>query len=286
MHRPRLKYIDDMSLCQAIDLSKLQTIDWEMEGPLNYRDRTHHYLPTNTNKLQLQMNEVQKFCEIQKFKINENKTQTVVFNVRTSRDFYPRIQNSMGKIYNNVENFKLLGVDISTDKRNGMNFDTYINECIKKGYQKLWILRRLAESGGVSVEYLLLSYFSRVRVCVEFNVPLWMFSLTKVQKDKIERLQKIALYIILGKNADKHYSVNLAKLNCDTLEDRRQKIAENFAKKTLKHPEHRKIFNFDVSKKTRSGKKVVIPKFTTERYRNSPIPSLGNIINLKFSHKI
>ena len=81
--------------------------------------------------------------------INENKNQTIVFNARTSRDFYSRIQNSMGKIYDNVENFKLLGVDIRTDKRNGMNFDTYINGIIKKGYKKIWILRRLAKIGGV-----------------------------------------------------------------------------------------------------------------------------------------
>ena len=124
------------------------------------------------------MNNVNKFCEIQKFKINEKKTQTVVFNVRTSRDFYPRIQNGQGNTFNNVEHFKLLGVDISTDKKNGLNFEVYINERIKKGYRKLWILRRLVEK-GVSTEYLLLAYFSRVRVCVEQNVSLWMFSLSK-----------------------------------------------------------------------------------------------------------
>ena len=68
-----------MSLCQSIDLSNLEAIDWEMQIPLNYRDRTLHYLPINNNQLQRQMNEVYKFCEIQKFKINEKKTQTVIF---------------------------------------------------------------------------------------------------------------------------------------------------------------------------------------------------------------
>ena len=96
---------------------------------------------------------------------------------------------------------------------------TYINECIKNGYRKLWILRRLAEQ-GVSKEYLLLTHYSRVRVCVEQNVGLWMFSLSKAQIDKIERLQKIALYIILGKDAAKHYNVNMAKVNCENLEER------------------------------------------------------------------
>ena len=150
----RLKYIDDMSMCQAVDLSSLKPIDGPLQHPLNYRDRTFHYLPADKNILQQKMNEIQDFCQIQKIKINEKKTQTVVFNVATSKDFYPRIQNLEGTLYNNVEHFNLLGVDLSTDKKKGISFDTYINECIKKGYKKLWILRRLAEL-GVSIENLL-----------------------------------------------------------------------------------------------------------------------------------
>ena len=75
----------------------------------------------------------------------KRKLRQLFFNVRTSRDFHPRIQNLAGEIYNNVENFKLLGVDLSTDKRNGINFEIYVNACIEKGYKKLWILRRFAE---------------------------------------------------------------------------------------------------------------------------------------------
>ena len=174
---------------------------------------------------------------------------------------------------------------MSTDQKNGINFETYINKCISKGYKKLWILRRLAEH-GVSRENLLETYFLRVRVCVEQNAPLWMFSVTKGLSDRIERLQKMAFYIILGDNADKSYSANLAKLDCDTLISRRQKIAENFSKKILRHPEHRKMFQFEYKSKTRKGKKVIIPKGKTERYRKSTIPSLAKIINENFSHKI
>ena len=83
----------------------------------------------------------------------------------------------------------MLGVDISTDKRMGVNFKTYIETCIKKGYKKLWILRRLAEQ-GVPQKYLMLAFNLRVRVCVEQNIVLWMFSLTQELSDKIEKLQK------------------------------------------------------------------------------------------------
>ena len=113
-----------------------------------------------------------------------------------------------------------------------------------------------------------------------------MFSLTQKLSDKIERLQKIAFYIILGNNAGKHYSENLSKLNYETLGDRRMKIAEKFAIKVLKHPAHQKMFKFDLNSKTRNGKKVIIPMTKTSRYQKSTIPSLGILINEKMTHKI
>ena len=75
-------------------------------------------------------------------------------------------------------------------------------------------------------------------------------------------------------------------LNLETLDQRRQKIATNFAKKILKHPEHRNMFKIINFNRTRSGKKVVIPICRTTRYEKSAIPSLAKIINEKLSHKI
>ena len=74
-------------------------------------------------------------------------------------------------------------------------------------------------------------------------------------------------------------------LNLEPLDERRQKIATSFAKKILKHPEHRKLFQF-TSDRTRSGKKVILPNTKTVRYEKSPVPSLAKIINEKLSHKI
>ena len=48
-------------------------------------------------------------------------------------------------------------------------------------------------------------------------------------------------------------------LSLDTLEDRRLKLSENFARKVLKHPEHRKMFKFRSSDRTRFGNKVYVP---------------------------
>ena len=147
----------------------------------------------------------------------------------------------------------------------------------------LWILKRLVEL-SVPIELLSLTYKLRIRVFVEQNVPLWMFSISKKMCEKIEKLQKIAIYIVLGKDAKKDYLCNLTRLNLETLEDRRLKLAQKFASKILKHPEHRKIFKFNNSDRTRYGNKVIVPTARTARYDKSTIPSLARIINQQSSH--
>ena len=63
------------------------------------------------------------------------------------------------------------------------------------------------------------------------------------------------------------------------MDERRQTIAVNFAKKILKHPEHRKMCTFIESNIINSGMKVFMPFCQTARYQNSSIPSLAKIIN-------
>ena len=45
----RFKYVDDLVNAQVIKLSDLKLIPYELERPVNYRDRTHHYLPNEKN---------------------------------------------------------------------------------------------------------------------------------------------------------------------------------------------------------------------------------------------
>ena len=53
----RLKYIDDLTLCQTVNLNGLENMPEESERPLNYRDRIRR----RTN-----FDDVEKFCSIQK----------------------------------------------------------------------------------------------------------------------------------------------------------------------------------------------------------------------------
>ena len=142
----------------------------------------------------------------------------------------------------------------------------------------MWILKRLAQM-GVSIEDLLLTYTSRIRVHFEQNVALWHFSISKMLIKKLEKVQKACVYLILGKQATPDYLVNLSLLNLEPLVDRREDLCKNFARKTLKHPVHGKMFTLHGERKSKSGRKVVVPKSKTVRYQRSSIPSLASLIN-------
>ena len=140
-------------------MSKLVPITRDMERP--YRDRTLHELPKESC-LQTKLKEMDNFCNVQQMKLNISKTKTAVFNSATSRDFYPRMVNSEGIVYDNVEEFTLLGVDFQSHPKSGVKWDNYLHKCIRKAYSNMWILKRLAQM-GVSTEDLLLTYTSRIR---------------------------------------------------------------------------------------------------------------------------
>lgn len=164
----------------------LVPITTQMERPLNYRDRTLHKLPHDGGQLQNKLIQIDKFCEIQQMQINKSKSKTAVFNTATSRDFYPHMVNKDGTPYENVETFKLLGVDFIYHQKSGLKWYDYILNCVKKAHNKMWILRRLAEK-GVSPEDILLTYNSRVRIQLEMNIPLWHFTISQTLSKIIEK---------------------------------------------------------------------------------------------------
>ena len=135
----RFKYIDDKVAAEAVKVSDLVPITTPMERPLNYHDRTLHKLPQNPGLLQKKLLQIDKFCEVQQMKINELKSKTAVFNTATSRDFYPHMVNKDGIEYENVESFKLLGVDFNSHHKSGVKWDNYILNCVKKAQTKMWI---------------------------------------------------------------------------------------------------------------------------------------------------
>ena len=98
-----------------------------------------------------------------------------------------------------VESFKLLGVHIRSDLKWHEN-TAYI---CQRGYERLWLLRRLKGLGATEIE-LLDVYDKQVRSMLELAVPVWQPALTQQESKQIERVQKAAFHIILGTNYENY----------------------------------------------------------------------------------
>ena len=173
-----------------------------------------------------------------------------------------------------VEEIKLLGVKMTSDLKCHCN-TSYISQ---KAYSRLWLMRRLKQLGANNKE-LIDVYCKQVRSVLEFGAVVWHPSLTQINTNDIERVQKSAIAIILGKN-DLSYENSLLLVGLEKLTKRRESLCLHFARKSLKsHPnwyvEDKKICN--TRQKNKEFKQVIT---RTKRFKKSAIPYLTHLLNV------
>ena len=141
----------------------------------------------------------------------------MLFNPCKSIDFMPAMEVG-GDQLEVVDEIRLLGVKISSDLKWAKNTE----EMVKRASNKLWILRRL-KGLGAKKQVLVDIYIKHCRSILEYAVPVWQASITVVERLNLERVQKMALHIILG-DSYQNYPNALQITGLDTLEIRREKI--------------------------------------------------------------
>ena len=164
-----LKYIDDMAFAEAIQLKKtlVPNPDPYPARPLAYHDRTLHIMPDGGCEMQDQLYKLLDYCRENQMMINGDKTKVMIFNCARKYDFMPKLSFNEITDLEVVEKFKLLGVQIRSDLK---WFDNS-NYICQKGYERLWMLRRLKGLGANSSE-LLDVYEKQVRSILEMAVPV------------------------------------------------------------------------------------------------------------------
>ena len=151
-------------------------------------------------------------------------------------------------------------------------------DIIRRASNKLWIVRRL-KLLGANKEELVDIYNKHCRSILEFGVPVWHGAITNNERVDIERVQKVALHIILGCKYE-NYRNALQETKLETLETRRDKLCLKFAKKAEQNPKHRQWFKMRPKTSTRNEN----PKYwsviaRTDRLKKSPIPHLTELLN-------
>ena len=68
-----MKYIDDMSLAESVNLKEALVPNPSPTLPLQYHDRTHHVLPTSKLHLQAALQSLEEYSHTHQMSINREK---------------------------------------------------------------------------------------------------------------------------------------------------------------------------------------------------------------------
>ena len=286
-----LKFVDDMTLAESLNVKEcvVPNPDTNPARPLRYHDRTQHVLPSERNKMQSQLDKMVLYCEENDMKINIAKTKVVLFNSARNYDFMPTLHIGNNGHLEVVREFKLLGLIFKSN----LTWQANTEYMCKKAYARLWMLRRLKALGAREDEILDV-FYKQIRSVLELAVAVWQPRLTMAESKQIERVQKCAFYVIMGEKFHS-YEHALTYLESETLSARRMKLCYNFARKAEIHPKYQNWFqeeDMDTRQvpNTRSDKDALKTKYKqvptrTDRFKNSPIPFLTDMLNEHYMKK-
>ena len=212
-----------------------------------------------------------------KMKINESKSKIMIFNKSRKYDFPPEFAFKNGEILECLEETRLLGIHLSSD----LKWQANSRAIYIKAMSKMWLLRRL-KMVKLDHEIILDFYMKEIRPLAEQGVAIWNSGLTKGQVRDLEKVQKIALKIILDENYVS-YDVACTLMNISPLIYRRSDLCTNFAIKLYKSPRSNEFFT--PAKKlidTRSEQRLLVKENITRTRRcfNAPHNYLSRLVNL------
>ena len=140
--------------------------------------------------------------------------------------------------------------------------------------RRMWLLRRmkvLKLDPSTIFEY----YIKEIRPLTEQGVIVLNSSLTKGQERTLEKIQKVALKIILGQNYIS-YEVACYQFNITNLKERRAKLCENLAIKLFKSSRRDEFFTLANKNRHNLVRENIC---RTRRCYNAPHNYLNRLVN-------
>ena len=127
-------------------------------------------------------------------------------------------------------------------------------------------------------------YYTRIRCKLEQSAAVWSSSLTQRNANDLERVQKSAVRIIIGKPYES-YTKALEELDMNRLSERRELICLKFAKNCLRIQNFTKLFPRHSNMhdmQTRQHEKYQVIRSFGKRYAISAIPSMQKLLNKEY----
>ena len=175
-----------------------------------------------------------------------------------------------------VSETKLLGTIITSD----LNWKKNTQSLVRQSNKRMSFLHKASKFTS-NINDLKRIYMMQVRSKLEQSAVLWHFGLSQKNRNDLERVQKCALRVILGKRYTS-YREALSKLDIESLDARRKSLCLKFAKNCLKVDKLKKMFPKSSTKHNMSKRSFELYKVNrtlTERYLNSAVPQMQRMLN-------
>ena len=266
-----MKFIDDLSVAVKVNLKNDIIEVKDRQRPLTYDQRMETKI-YDENNLQQIIQKLEIFSSERQMRINATKS-SVMKICKSRTKVYP-VEIKCGDNFLEVKDeIKILGVILTPN----LKWFSNTNYICKKAYKSMWTIKRMKKL-GMDSETLVDYYMKEVRVHLELAVPVWHSGLNKKLTADIERVQRIAVSIILGK--DLPYDQACTFLGLKNLSTRRLELCERFAVKTATKSRHSDLFKLvkDGDHHTRS-KRYREHNCKKSRFFNSPLPFLTRVLN-------
>ena len=272
----KYKFVDDLSILEIINLITAGLASYNFRNHVASDIGTDQlFLPSGNVESQQFMDNICEWTNLQKMKLNKNKSKVMVFNCTRKFQFSTRIHLN-DTLLETINETRLLGTVLSSD----LKWHANSKLLTQRGYQRMSILRKLYEF-DIPVEDLVLIYNQYIRSILEYNSNVWYSSITNEEREDIERVQRVACKIIL-KDEYQSYNEALEKLNLQNLSDRRQMLARRFAEKCLNSDRFKDLFPLnDNTIDVRNDEKFFVKFAHTDRLRDSSIPAMQRLLNKK-----
>ena len=270
----KFKFIDDLSLLEIINLLSIGLSSYNCWNHVPSDIGTDsHFIDQSNLKSQVYLDELSCWTNKKQMKLNTDKSKYMIFNFSKNYKFNTRL-NLEGDVLQQVHEVKLLGLVLRDD----LSWKSNSNYLIKRAYSRMIIIKNLFKF-NVPISDLVLIYTLYIRSVLEQSAVVWHSSITKGEELDIERVQKVALKIILSEQYTT-YSEALRLTGLESLKFRRKKLCLNFAKKCLKSDFTKDIFKENEPVLyTRSHEKFHVPFARTERLAKSAIPYMIKLLN-------
>ena len=274
--KDRFKFVDDLSFVEIIFLLNIGLSSYNVKAHVPSNVPIHNQVIQGSSlQSQSQLESINEWTKSKKMKLNVKKTKNMLFNFSKNYQFSTKL-TLMNEDIEMVQETKLLGT-IITDQ---ITWDRNTEELTRKAFKRMQLLNAAASFTSKRKD-LKDIYLTFIRSIVEQSAVVWHSGLSIRNKKDIERVQKAAVRVIMGKSY-KNYNLSLRELKLDSLEKRRELLSLRFAKNCLKNEKMKDLFPIKKLKhkmKKRNIRKYETKQIKTKRYASSALPYMTNLLN-------